>query len=167
MSEYTYCYCGYGWDASETAGKHDCHGEKCPCNGIPGAMLAGVPHYPGCFFNLKKPSQQKQEPGTKFDSGKPRMELLSSEALIQIALVLNEGAKKYSDNNWRKGMSWSRLLGAAMRHLTSFKDGEDLDKETGLSHLAHLGCCTMFLLEYIKTHPEMDDRYKVIKNDKE
>jgi Domain of unknown function (DUF5664) len=106
--------------------------------------------------------QQKKEPGTKFDAGKPPMELLSTEALVQISRVLEFGKKKYDAHNWRKGMSWSRLIGAALRHLAAFKDGEDLDPETGLSHLAHLGCCTMFLLEFIKTHPEMDDRYKVV-----
>ena len=106
--------------------------------------------------------QQKNEPGTKFDAGKPPMELLSTEALVQISRVLDFGKGKYSAHNWRKGMSWSRLIGAAMRHLTAYKDGEDLDPETGLSHLAHLGCCTMFLLEFIKTHLEFDDRYKVI-----
>lgn len=108
-----------------------------------------------------EPAQQKQEPGTKFDAGKPPMELLSTEALVQISRVLEFGKKKYDAHNWRKGMSWSRLIGAALRHLTAYKDGEDLDPETGLSHLAHLGCCTMFLLEFIKTHPDFDDRYKV------
>ena len=105
-------------------------------------------------------TQQKTEPGTKFDAGKPPMDLLSTEALIQTARVLEFGKAKYDSHNWRKGMSWSRLLGAAMRHLTAFNNGEDLDPETGLSHLAHLSCCTMFLLEYLKTHKELDDRYK-------
>jgi len=104
--------------------------------------------------------QQKNEPGTKFDYGKPPMDLLSTEALTQIAKVLDFGRQKYNSHNWRKGMSWSRLVGAGLRHLTAFNNGEDLDPETGLSHLAHLGCCTMFLLEFIKTHPEFDDRYK-------
>jgi dATP/dGTP diphosphohydrolase, N-terminal len=29
----------------------------------------------------------------------------------------------------------------------AFADGEDLDPETGMSHIAHLRCCTGFLLE--------------------
>lgn len=98
--------------------------------------------------------------GKKFDSGKPRMELLSTKALRKTARVMSHGASKYGDQNWREGIEWSRLIGAALRHLTAFNDGEDLDPETGESHIAHLACCTMFLLEYIETHPEYDDRYK-------
>lgn len=98
--------------------------------------------------------------GTKFDTDKPRMELLSSIALEEIAKVLNHGAKKYAPDNWRKGIEWSRLLGAAFRHLTAFNGGEDKDLESGLSHLAHLGCCVHFLLEFEKTHKELDNRYK-------
>jgi hypothetical protein len=97
--------------------------------------------------------------GKKFDTGKPRMELLSREALVQVANVLTFGAQKYDPHNWRGGIHWSRVLGAAMRHLTAFNDGEDKDPESGLSHLAHAACCLMFLLEYEKTHKELDDRY--------
>lgn len=151
---------------------------QCPCNGIPGALQAGSVHLANCMFSRKiivpkeahfdyaavekLCAQQVIEPGTKFDAGKPPMELLSTEVLVQISRVLEFGKKKYDTHNWRKGMSWSRLIGAALRHLTAYKDGEDLDPETGLSHLAHLGCCTMFLLEFIKTHPDFDDRYKVV-----
>lgn len=98
--------------------------------------------------------------GVKHDQDKPPMDLLSREALVQIANVMGYGAKKYSSHNWRGGLKWSRVIAAAMRHLQAFNDGEDTDPETGLSHAAHLGCCVMFLLEYIKTHPELDDRYK-------
>lgn len=97
---------------------------------------------------------------TKYDQGKLPMSLLSRTALEEISKVLQFGANKYSANNWRRGFIWSRTLDAAMRHLHAFADGEDLDPESGLSHLAHLGCNIMFMLEFQKTHPEMDDRYK-------
>ena len=77
----------------------------------------------------------------------------------QTAAVLKFGAIKYAEHNWRKGFTWSRPLAAAMRHITAFNDGEDKDPESGLSHLAHAACCIMFLLEFEKTHPELDDRY--------
>lgn len=96
----------------------------------------------------------------KNDSEKVRLELLSPIALTEIAKVLTFGAKKYADHNWRKGFKWSRLLGAALRHLLAFIGGQDKDPETGLSHLAHLGACIMFLLEHEVTHTSLDDRYK-------
>jgi len=96
----------------------------------------------------------------KFDGGKLPLNLLSTEALNQTAAVLQFGAQKYAEHNWRAGFAWSRPLAAAMRHLTAFNDGEDRDPESGLSHLAHAACCIMFLLEFEKTHPHLDDRYK-------
>jgi hypothetical protein len=98
--------------------------------------------------------------GIKHDQEKPDMSLLSSIALVEIAKVMTFGKRKYSANNWRGGFMWSRVLSAAMRHLVAFIGGEDKDPETGLSHLAHLGCCVMFLLEFETTHKELDDRYR-------
>ena len=97
----------------------------------------------------------------KFDTDKLPLNLLSTEAMNQTAAVLKFGAIKYAEHNWRKGFAWSRPLAAAMRHITAFNDGEDTDPESGLSHLAHAMCCIMFLLEFQKTHPELDDRYKL------
>lgn len=96
----------------------------------------------------------------KFDQNKLPLNLLSTEAMNQTAAVLAFGADKYAEHNWRAGFAWSRPLAAAMRHLTAFNDGEDKDPESGLSHLAHAACCIMFLLEFEKTHQELDDRYK-------
>lgn len=96
----------------------------------------------------------------KHDTDKLPMHLLSTEALEQIAAVLQFGADKYAAHNWRKGFVWSRPLSAALRHILAFNRGEDRDPESNLSHLAHAACCLMFLLEFEKTRPELDDRYK-------
>jgi len=98
--------------------------------------------------------------GTKHDSGKPPMALLSSVALIEIAKVLEFGAKKYAPDNWRSGFAWRRVGSAALRHLFAWLNGEDKDPETGLSHLGHAGCCIMFLLEFEANKVGTDDRYK-------
>lgn len=108
---------------------------------------------------------QKQFSGAlKFDTDKLPLHLLSTEAMNQTAAVLKFGAQKYAEHNWRKGFAWSRPLAAAMRHITAFNAGEDKDPESGLSHLAHAACCIMFLLEFEKTHPHLDDRYKPVPN---
>ena len=96
----------------------------------------------------------------KHDQDKLPMHLLSTEALEQIAAVLQFGAQKYDSHNWRKGFAWSRPLSAALRHILAFNRGEDCDPESNLSHLAHAACCLMFLIEFEKTHTELDDRYK-------
>lgn len=106
-----------------------------------------------------KPEQKTSEGGLKHDQDKVRLELISSEALFQLGKVLTFGARKYSPHNWRKGISYSRILGAIMRHVVAYNAGETNDPETGLSHIAHAFTECMFLLEFEKTHPELDDRY--------
>lgn len=98
--------------------------------------------------------------GTKNDQGKVPMELLPMDAITEIAKVLQFGAKKYAPNNWRKGLAFTRVLGATLRHLFAWSLGEDLDPETGLSHLAHAGCEILFLLHFEKYRVDLDDRYK-------
>jgi hypothetical protein len=97
--------------------------------------------------------------GTKHDQDKVRMELLPPVALEEIAKVLTHGGKKYDDHNWRKGFKYSRLIGAALRHVFAFARGENLDPETGLSHLAHAACCMMFLIDHMVLGYGQDDRY--------
>jgi hypothetical protein len=86
--------------------------------------------------------------GKKFDNEKLPMELIPTSALVQIAKVLAHGKEKYGEWNWSKGMEWNRFVGAALRHLLAWKAGEDKDPDSGLSHLAHLGACIVFLLTY-------------------
>lgn len=97
--------------------------------------------------------------GRKDDSEKPDMSLLSPHALEKIAQVMTYGKRKYSANNWRGGIAYSRLIAAAMRHITAYQKGVDKDDETGLSHLAHASCCLMMLLEFEETRTDLDDRY--------
>jgi hypothetical protein len=101
-----------------------------------------------------------RESAKKYDGEKPRMELLSYSALRQTAEALTFGARKYDDDNWRNGFEWRRLVGAAMRHLHAWNDGEDRDPESGLSHLAHCACCVMMLLEHEEKKYGTDNRYK-------
>lgn len=98
--------------------------------------------------------------GMKFDQDKPMMDLLDSYAIEQLSAVLTFGAKKYASHNWRKGISYGRLIAAALRHLFAFLRGEDKDPESGLPHVAHAMCCCMFLLGMMNTRTDMDDRYK-------
>lgn len=94
--------------------------------------------------------------GNKWDTGKLPYHLLPNEALAEVVKVLHFGAIKYSERNWEKGINYSRVFSAAMRHLWSWWGGEDRDPETGLSHLAHLVCCGLFILQFVT----LNDKYK-------
>lgn len=97
---------------------------------------------------------------TKHDSGKPRMSLIPFKALREVAKILTFGEMKYGVHNWRQGMDWSRLEDAMLRHYTAYQEGQDLDDESGLPHLAHMACCVLFLLTYYLDGLGKDDRHK-------
>jgi hypothetical protein len=96
--------------------------------------------------------------GVKFDDDKTPYELLPPELLHGVAQVLKFGAIKYSARNWELGMAWSRPFGALMRHMWAWWRGEDVDPETGMSHLWHAGCCIAFLMAYEERSIGADDR---------
>lgn len=97
--------------------------------------------------------------GTKHDQGKVMLELLPFEALEAVGRVMTFGAKKYAAHNWRGGFKFSRVFGAALRHGFAWVKGEDLDPESGESHLAHMACCILFLLTFVLTKTGEDDRH--------
>ena len=93
-------------------------------------------------------TEQHLDMGTKYDSDKPRMDLIPPHAELLLAQVLTYGANKYAPDNWRKVDNASqRYLAAALRHINSHRQGEVIDPESGLPHLAHAMCSLAFILE--------------------
>jgi len=91
----------------------------------------------------------------KFDTDKPRYDLLPPKALGLLVDCLTYGAKKYDDYNWRKdgGIDPNRLFAATQRHLWAWKEGEVLDKESGLPHLAHAATNLLMMLDLASRPP--------------
>lgn len=110
-----------------------------------------------CYEGQEPPVYVK---GTKFDQGKPSLSLIPRVAQELEAQVFGFGAKKYGRDNYKQGMDWLRITDAALRHITAFADGEDIDPESGLPHLAHARCCMAMLLFYSHYNVGTDDRYK-------
>ena len=99
-------------------------------------------------LDIFKKEEEKEEEGIKYDTEKPKMNLLPPKAVIEVAKVLTFGAEKYDAENWRKlDNLQSRYTAGALRHIFAHMDGEQLDPETKLSHLAHALCCLLFKLE--------------------
>lgn len=96
--------------------------------------------------------------GVKHDSGKPDMTMIPFQALEEVAKVMMFGKEKYGRDNWKAGITTTRLSAAALRHLGQWCDGIDLDKESNENHIAHAAANLLMLLWTIKNKPEMDDR---------
>jgi len=86
--------------------------------------------------------------GRKDDIGKVMMHLLIPSFLRGVASVLTFGANKYQPRNWEKGIKYSRVYAALLRHVNTWWEGERNDPETGIHHLYHAACCIMFLVTY-------------------
>lgn len=83
--------------------------------------------------------------------------------MSETAWALGYGAfsKKYGPRNYRTaGVNATTYVGAIMRHLSSWNDGEDLDPESGLSHIAHVSACCDILLDTMACGMMKDDRSK-------
>ncbi len=98
--------------------------------------------------------------GRKDDTGKLRWDLLPPYAMMKVVEVYTIGARKYADRNWEKGISFSRIFAAMMRHAWNYWAGQQKDPVDGQHHLASVVWCALALMTYEVTHPEMDDRPK-------
>lgn len=100
--------------------------------------------------------------GRKDDKGKLRADLLPVDALLKVAEVLTYGADHYEDRNWEKGIEFSRVYGALLRHLFAWHTHHTIDQESRLLHLAHAATDALFLLHYAldDAYNEFDDRPK-------
>jgi hypothetical protein len=77
----------------------------------------------------------------------------------QSTVVIRSGA-----DNWRGGIQYTRIISAIHRHLAAIQEGEDIDPESGLPHVYHIGCNVQFLGWMMQNRPDMDDRYKTEDN---
>ena len=97
---------------------------------------------------------------TVFDTGAmrypsgTRYDLISPHAIKRLAETYSEGAIRYGDNNWRKGLPFSNILSHIEAHIVEYKLG-NADED----HLAHALWGIAALIEQETTHPELDDLY--------
>jgi hypothetical protein len=92
--------------------------------------------------------------------GKAPMDKLVLSVLEGDAKVHALGADKYGERNWRKDpIKASTYEGAILRHFAAyFARGEDLDPESGLSHLYHIRACCAVMLDSEMSGTLIDDR---------
>lgn len=118
------------------------------------------------------------KPGAKDDSEKPNLDLVLGsfpKALTMVGAVGTFGAKKYTDNGWLDVPDGQRRYASALlRHYFLDADGEFLDEEIQLPHVAMiawnaLAKLELVLIEQEKKHRWLDSfgsvptKYKVIR----
>lgn len=106
-------------------------------------------------------SQPVTSRAATYDDGKLPLAWIPWDAVRAMNEVQQYGHIKYKDfNNYRKGMEVSRNLSCALRHISEYIDGVDLDHESGKNHLAHAMCRIAFVLQNLHDKTAIDDRYK-------
>jgi hypothetical protein len=90
-------------------------------------MMAKISH-----SEMEKLSNPKDAIGTR----KAPMSTVSAVVVAEIGVAMLEGAAKYGRHNYRAtGALGSVYYDAAMRHLMSWWEGEDIDPDSGMSHV--------------------------------
>lgn len=85
-----------------------------------------------------------KEKASRYNEGKPKWSLVHYESLVPMIRVLEFGALKYAPFNWQKEMNLKEILESMQRHLAALMDGEEIDKESGISHMGHIQCNALF-----------------------
>jgi hypothetical protein len=97
------------------------------------------------------------DPKGEIGKTKAPMWLLPPVALRAISWVHGLGNVKYGPWNWRKTKVCASTYNSAIhRHLAAWHEREDTDKESGQSHLAHIGACCNILMD-AQHHNRLDD----------
>lgn len=95
--------------------------------------------------------QREGKQTIKADAGKPRLSLVPTQILNDIAFVRAFGCIKYPSVDSWKQVEPERYRDAAFRHLIAYiNDPKSVDEESGLPHLWHLACNIAFLCELEK-----------------
>jgi len=86
------------------------------------------------------------------DAENERWDLITPFGLRRLAETCAEGARKYGDRNWEKGMPASVMLNHAIRHLYLYLSGD-----TSEDHLAHAAWNVLAVCHFEEVMPEMID----------
>ena len=102
-----------------------------------------------------KDTNPKDAVGTK----KVPFALIPDNVLGEVGLAFLEGARKYGAYNWRvAGVRASVYIDALRRHLGAWWNGEDIDVDSGLSHIVKAIACLVIIRDSMLQNNIVDDR---------
>jgi hypothetical protein len=106
-------------------------------------------------LSSEKPTNPKDAIGVR----KVPMSVVPSGVLMETALGMLEGASKYGRHNYRAmGVRASVYYDAAMGHMMDWWEGEDIDPDSGLSHVTKAICSLVVLRDAMLQGKFTDDR---------
>lgn len=104
-------------------------------------------------------STKQSNPKESLGIRKVPMHVVPTKPLMALGLAMMEGGRKYGAHNYRKmGVRFSTYYDAAMRHLMSWWEGEDIDPDSGVYHVIKAMACLTVLMDSIYMGNAQDDR---------
>lgn len=108
---------------------------------------------------MKDDNLKNTNPKDLIGSDKLPLHLVPMTAIVYGAVALLDGCLKYGRSNWRKaGVRASIYYDATLRHLSRWFEGEDIDPDSDLPHLAHALACIIILIDAKEANNLKDDR---------
>lgn len=90
---------------------------------------------------------------------KPPMSTVSAPVLLEVGLAMLEGARKYGRHNYRvAAVRASVYYDATFRHMMQWFEGEDIDPDSGLSHITKAIASLCVLRDAMIQDKLVDDR---------
>lgn len=84
---------------------------------------------------------------------------ISAPVLAEVGIAMLEGARKYGRHNYRiASVRYSVYYDASMRHLTAAWEGQDIDPDSGLSHVTKAIASLVVLRDAMIQGKLVDDR---------
>lgn len=109
----------------------------------------------GVIVPATKDTNPKDAVGTK----KAPLSTVSGPVMMEIGVAMLEGARKYGRHNYRvSGVRASVYYDAAMRHLMAWYEGQDLDPDSGMSHVTKAMASLAVLRDAMINDKVVDDR---------
>lgn len=104
-----------------------------------------------------------ENPKEAIGQAKPSLHHVPPRVLLEVAQAMMEGSKKYGIYNYRKaGVSYSTYYSSTFRHLIAWFEGEDIDPDSGISHITKAISGLIVLRDSMLEGNATDDRPNTI-----
>jgi hypothetical protein len=109
--------------------------------------------------HVPRPDTKDTNPKDAIGIKKPPVTTIPLNVLAEVGVGMLEGSMKYGRHNYRvAGVRASVYVDATWRHLMSFWEGEDIDPDSGLSHVTKAICSLVVLRDAMMNDMWHDDR---------
>jgi hypothetical protein len=114
---------------------------------------------------FSEPTTKVSNPKDVIGSKKVPMSCVPAGVMAEVAVAMFEGTTKYGRHNYRAvGVRASVYYDAAMRHLMRWWEGEDLDPDSGVSHVVKAMTSLLVLRDAMHNDKMTDDRPPILQD---